>query len=67
MANSGLFHGAHPERVDRQIRSSHLIPSRMKNTPMAPNLYLEAKGLDESAAVASRQACYDGAIGARGM
>lgn len=34
---------------------------------MAPNCYLEVKGPEGSAAVARRQACYDGAIGARGM
>ena len=30
-------------------------------------MFLEAKGLDCSLAVAQRQACYDGALGARGM
>lgn len=39
----------------------------MEDKPMAPNFYLEVKGPDGSAAVARRQACYDGAIGARGM
>jgi hypothetical protein len=34
---------------------------------MAPNFFLEVKGPDGSLAVAGRQACYDGAIGARGM
>jgi hypothetical protein len=34
---------------------------------MAPNFFLAAKGPDGSAAVANRQACYDGALGARGM
>lgn len=39
----------------------------MEGKPMAPNCYLEVKGPEGSAAVARRQACYDGAIGARGM
>lgn len=34
---------------------------------MAPNFFLAAKGPDGSAAVAKRQACYDGALGARGI
>jgi hypothetical protein len=69
-ANLDLFYGACPEQLDRRIRdklSSHIILSTMEDKPMAPNFYLEAKGLDGSAAVARRQACYDGAIGARGM
>jgi hypothetical protein len=32
-----------------------------------PNFFLEAKGPDGSLAVAGRQACYDGALGARGI
>lgn len=32
-----------------------------------PNFFLAAKGPDGSAAVARRQACYDGALGARGI
>ena len=35
--------------------------------PMAPNFSLEAKGPDGSFAVAERKACYDGALGARGI
>ncbi|KMP10245.1 hypothetical protein CIRG_09926 [Coccidioides immitis RMSCC 2394] len=34
---------------------------------MAPNFFLEAKGPDGSLAVAVRQACYNGALGARGI
>lgn len=34
---------------------------------MVPNFFLEAKGPNGSLAVAGRQACYDGALGARGM
>jgi hypothetical protein len=69
-ANPDLFYGARPEQLDRQIRdklSGRIIPSTMEDKPMAPNFYFEAKGPDGSAAVARRQACYDGAMGARGM
>ena len=34
---------------------------------MAPNFFLEVKGPDGNAAVATRQARYDGAIGSRAM
>ncbi|KAL2384787.1 hypothetical protein RJ035_005235 [Blastomyces gilchristii] len=64
------FYSACPEQLDRQIRnelSDHIIPSTQDDLPMAPNFFLEAKGPDGSLAVATRQACYDSALGARGM
>jgi hypothetical protein len=69
-ANPYLYYGARPEQLDRKIRDKlmgHIIPSSREDKPMAPNYYFEAKGPDGSFAVARRQACYDGAIGARGM
>ena len=39
----------------------------MEDKPIAPNFYLEVKGLDGSLAIIGRQACYDGTIGARGV
>ncbi|EED12071.1 hypothetical protein TSTA_001420 [Talaromyces stipitatus ATCC 10500] len=38
-----------------------------QQSPIAPNFFLAAKGPDGSASVAKRQACYDDALGARGM
>ncbi|EEQ85579.2 uncharacterized protein BDCG_08848 [Blastomyces dermatitidis ER-3] len=64
------FYGARPEQLDRNIRNELndlIIPSTQDSLPMAPNFFLEAKGPDGSAAVARRQACYDGALGARGI
>ncbi|OJD10629.1 hypothetical protein AJ78_08413 [Emergomyces pasteurianus Ep9510] len=64
------FYGARPEQLDRQIRnklSDYIIPSTQDDLPMIPNFFLAAKGPDGSLAVATRQACYDGALGARGM
>ena len=52
---------------DEENLSSSIIPTKHPNVPVAPNLFLEAKGLDGSADVVRRQACYDGAYGARGM
>ena len=68
--NPDLFYGARPEQLDRRVRdklSGHIIPSTQEDLPMAPNFFLATKGPDGSAAVAKRQACYDGALGARGM
>ncbi|OAT04133.1 hypothetical protein BDBG_16191 [Blastomyces gilchristii SLH14081] len=64
------FYSARPEQLDCQIcneLSDHIIPSTQDDLPMVPNFFLEAKGPDESLAVATWQACYDGALEARGM
>ncbi|KAI9779876.1 MAG: hypothetical protein M1816_003323 [Peltula sp. TS41687] len=64
------YDGANPARIKWQIREqlgSHIIPSTQQHGPASPNFFIAAKGPDGSAAVARRQACYDGALGARGM
>jgi hypothetical protein len=69
-AKPDLYYGARPEQLNRQVRdelSGHIIPSTQDDLPIAPNFFLEAKGPDGSLAVDGRQACYDGALGARGM
>ncbi|KKZ61712.1 hypothetical protein EMCG_03741 [[Emmonsia] crescens] len=69
-AKPDRFYGARPEQLDRQIHnelSNYIIPSTQDDLPMIPNFFLEAKGPDGSLAVATRQACYDGALGAQGM
>jgi hypothetical protein len=68
--NPDIYYGARPEQLDRRVRkelSGHIIPSTQDDLPIAPNFLLAAKGPDGSLAVAGRQACYDGALGARGM
>ncbi|KAF2995330.1 hypothetical protein E8E13_001346 [Curvularia kusanoi] len=65
-----VFYGARPEQLDRGVRdalSGHIIPSTQDDLLMLPNFYTEVKGPDGSLAVAGRQACYNGALGARGM
>ena len=65
-----LYWGARPAQIDRRVRqdlNSQLHPSTNHSYPAAPNFFLEAKGPDGSAAVKTRQACYDGALGARAM
>ena len=69
-AKPDLYYGARPEQLDQRVRdelSGHIIPSTKDDIPIAPNFFLAAKGPDGTAAVARRQACYDGALGARGM
>ncbi|KAL9117935.1 MAG: hypothetical protein Q9187_005522 [Circinaria calcarea] len=65
-----LFYGARPEQLNRRIRNElkgHIVPSTQEDLPIAPNFFLAAKGPDGTAAVAGRQACYHGALGARGI
>lgn len=68
--NPGIYYGARPEQLKPQVReelSRQIMPSTEHDLPTAPNFFLTAKGPDGSLAVAGRQACYDGALGARGM
>jgi hypothetical protein len=68
--NPDRYHGARPEEIDRRVRANLetlIIPSTQRDLPAAPNFFVAVKGPDGSAAVAKRQACYDGALGARGM
>ncbi|KAF7864527.1 hypothetical protein EAF04_006659 [Stromatinia cepivora] len=68
--NPDLYHGARPEQLKRQVRidlSDCIVPTTQGDLPIVPNFFLEVKGRDGSAAVGERQACYDGALGARGM
>ncbi|OAA63261.1 hypothetical protein SPI_03424 [Niveomyces insectorum RCEF 264] len=65
-----IYYGVHPEELSQSVRgelSHHIIPSTMQDKPLAPNFFIEVKGPDGSAAVATRQARYDGAAGSRAM
>ena len=69
-AKPDLYYGARPEQLDRSVRdrlSKHIIPSKREHRPMVPNFFLETKAPSGSAEVAQNQACYYGALGARGM
>ncbi|MCJ1392938.1 hypothetical protein MMC18_005810 [Xylographa bjoerkii] len=68
--NPDIYYGARPEQLNRGIRnelSGRIVPSTQTDLPVAPNFFMAVKGPDGSAAVARRQACYDGALGARGI
>ncbi|KAH7148314.1 hypothetical protein EDB81DRAFT_841935 [Dactylonectria macrodidyma] len=64
------YHGARPEQLHRTIRqelNKSIIPSTRKDLPITPNFFLEAKGPGGTLGVAILQACYYGALGARGI
>lgn len=68
--NPDRYDGARPEQLDIliQVELNHqIVPSTQHDLPIAPNFFLAVKGPDGTAAVAKRQACYDGALGARGL
>ncbi len=68
--NPDLYYGARPGQLDQQVRkdlSTLIEPSKQTALPILPNFFLAKKGPGGSLAVALRQACYDGALGARGM
>ncbi|CAG9945544.1 unnamed protein product [Clonostachys rosea f. rosea IK726] len=67
-----LFDGAHIHELDKAFRDDGqirpmVIPSKHRNVPVANNFFLEVKGPEGNSAVMKRQACYDGACGARAM
>ncbi|EGC44217.1 conserved hypothetical protein [Histoplasma capsulatum var. duboisii H88] len=65
-----FYDGAHAAQLDHRVRSelnSYIVPSTQHNAPILPNFFAEVKGPDGSAAVAKRQALYDGTLGARAM
>ena len=64
-----FYDGARPGQVDQKVREElgpFIVPSKGP-APILPNLFAEAKGPGGRADVAKRQACYDGAVGARAM
>ncbi|RDA87201.1 hypothetical protein CP532_2529 [Ophiocordyceps camponoti-leonardi (nom. inval.)] len=68
--NPDIYYGARPEQLQAGIRSQlggSIVPSTQDSLPVVPNFFLHVEGPDGSLSVASRQACYDGALGARGI
>ncbi|KAK3335088.1 hypothetical protein B0H65DRAFT_561600 [Neurospora tetraspora] len=55
------------ERVYTELAGSILPSTQFDEQPILPNFFLEVKGPGGSLVVAKRQACYNGALGARGM
>jgi hypothetical protein len=68
--NPDVYYSTRPEQLRRKVRDKlpgQIIPSTQHDLPIAPNFFLAVKGPEGSLAVAGRQACYDGTLGARGM
>lgn len=64
------FDGARKGDIHTQVRhelDKTIIPTRHPGAPAIPNFFLEAKAPSGGTDVALRQACYDGAHGARAM
>ncbi len=70
LGNPDRYYGARPELLKRVIRDQlhhQIIPTTQDSLPMAPNFLMAAKGPDGQMAMVRKQACYDGALCARGM
>lgn len=67
------FDGAHIGDLNGKVRDPKgdmyplIIPTKHVSVPVAPNFFLKAKALKGAADVLKRQACYNGAYGARAM
>lgn len=68
-AKPDRFYGARPEQLRPDIRDKlqALVIPALQSRPIAPNFFVEAKQPSGSAAVSSNQACFVGAVGARGI
>ena len=65
-----LYDGSYPKDISKVVRkdlSKTVIPTSHGRAPVAPNFFVEAKAPRGGADVAKRQACLDGAVGARAM
>ncbi|KAM3566334.1 hypothetical protein ARSEF4850_000747 [Beauveria asiatica] len=65
-----LYDGSHPVDINiavRQELNKTIVPTSHDHAPAAPNFFLEAKPPSDGIDVAKRQACLDGALGARAM
>ena len=69
-ARPDYFNGSRREDIDKGVveeLSSLIIPTDYSQLPVLPNFFMEVKGPDGVPSGMQRQACYDGAIGARAM
>ena len=65
-----LYDGSYPHFIDKAVRedlSKMITPTSHEQAPVAPNFFVEVKSRRGLADVAQRQACLDGAVGARAM
>lgn len=65
-----LYDGSYAKEISKAVQqdlSKMITPTIHARAPVAPNFFIEAKAPRGGADVAKRQACLDGAIGARAM
>lgn len=70
VAQPDLFYGAPPEDIPEELRAAlyhKIFPSTDEGVPVAPNFFLSVASHGGEHATATRQACYHGALGARGI
>lgn len=64
------YEGARPEQLNRKIRTElggYVVLSTNHCALIVPNFFTQGKGPSGNMAVADRQACYEGAMGARAI
>ena len=69
-AKPDIYYGARPDILLPEIQEACnglVVPSPEKTHPMLPNFFVALKGPRGDRPVAESQACYDGALGARGL
>ena len=69
-AKPDVYYGARPEQLHRDVRDqlrAFVVPSTKDTRPIAPNFFIEVKPPSGDATVSLKQACFAGALGARGM
>ncbi|KAF1739594.1 hypothetical protein CRV24_001530 [Beauveria bassiana] len=65
-----LYDGSFSKDINKRVQqelNNTIIPTSHGRAPVVPNFFVEAKAPRGGADVAKRQACLDGAIGARAM
>jgi hypothetical protein len=69
-AQPDFYDGSRLQDVNKRIREDlapFIIPTGHPRAPIAPNFFMEVKAPSGAADVVKRQACYNGALGARAM
>lgn len=69
-AQPDFYDGVLSEAIDKRVREDleiFIMPSTHQHAPAVPNFFTETKAPQGDIPVAKRQACYDGALGARAM
>ena len=69
-AQPDVYYGARPDVLLPEIQEACnglVVPSSDKTHPILPNFFVALKGPRGTRPVAESQACYDGALGARGL